>query len=92
MRSKRIRPMARERQLSFGEALELMRIDGHRLMLMHSNKRHRDDAAPEGKAYYVVPGGYITARDAKKIIARDDVMSCEDGLFPGMTQTWRMGA
>ena len=59
-------------------------------MLMHSNKQRPGD--PVGKAYYLVPGGYVNPRDAEKIIARDDVLPNEDGLFPGCSQSWKMGA
>jgi hypothetical protein len=89
MRAKRVRPLSNEKHLDLRDALELMHIDGHRLMLMHCNAGKPGD--PTGKAYYIVPGGYINATDAKKIIARDDVRPNEDGLFPGCTQTWRMG-
>lgn len=67
------------------KALELMRIDGHRLMLMHTN------GSPDGHAYYIVPGGYIEPETAKKIMARDDVMAQDDGLFPGHAQSWKLG-
>lgn len=86
----KVRAMRGERVLRLGDALELMRIDGHTLMLMHCNKAKA--GAPVGKAYYVVPGGYIDAADAQKIIARDDVRPNEDGLFPGCSQSWKMGA
>lgn len=81
--------MPNEKTLNLRDALELMRVDGHALMLMHAN--HSKPGDPSGLAYYIVPGGYINATDAKKIIARDDVRPNEDGLFPGCTQTWRMG-
>jgi hypothetical protein len=89
MRQKRIRPLSDGKVLRLDEALELMRIDGHALMLMHAN--HTKPGDPSGRAYYIVPGGYINATDAMKIIRRPDVRPNEDGLFPGCTQTWRMG-
>ena len=89
MRAKRVRQLPNEKSLRLDDALELMRIDGHALMLMHCNKARSGD--PEGWAYYVVPGGHVSATNAQKIIARDDVRPNEDGLFPGCTQTWRMG-
>lgn len=89
MRAKRIRPLGKEARLDLRDALELMRVDGHRLMLMHSNNAKPGD--PVGRAYYVVPGGYVNASDAQKIIARDDVRPFDEGLFPGCTQSWRMG-
>ena len=81
--------MATEKVLRLDDALELMRVDGHRLMLMHSNKAKPGD--PTGRAYYLVPGGYVNATDARKIIARPDVIPQDDGLFPGHPQTWKMG-
>ena len=66
-------------------ATDLMRKDGTRLILMYTPK------SPEGKAYYVVPGGYIEPTDALKIIARPDVRARDDGLFPNCTQSWRLG-
>ena len=67
------------------KALELMRVDGHRLMSMHTTD------SPNGKAFYVVPGGYVEPDTAQKIIARPDVIPQDDGLFPGHPQTWKMG-
>jgi hypothetical protein len=54
-------------------------------MLMHNPK------SVDGKTYYVVPGGYVEPSDAEKIIARPDVHPYDDGLFPGCTQSWRLG-
>jgi hypothetical protein len=71
--------------LGLKRATELMRQEGHRLMLMHTNQ------SSNGVAYYVVPGGYIEPDDAKKIIERPDVQPYDDGLFPGCTQSWKMG-
>lgn len=89
MKTKRIRPLPNEKTLCLRDALELMRVEGHRLMLMHTNKAKPGD--PAGKAYYLVPGGYVNATDTQKIIRRDDVRPNEDGLFPGCSQSWRMG-
>jgi hypothetical protein len=66
-------------------ALDLMRKPGHRLMLMHTA------GSPEGRAYYIVPGGYVEPDTAKKIIERPDVQPNKDGLFPGINQTWQLG-
>lgn len=68
------------------KAVDMLRLPGRRLMLMHSN------SIPSGKAYYIVPGGYIDPADAEKIIARDDVIPGDDGMFPGVHQTWRIGS
>lgn len=53
-------------------------------MLMHIN----DNGG--GKAYFIVPGGAVTYEIAEKLIARPDVMACQDGLFPGCDQTWQI--
>jgi hypothetical protein len=63
-------------------ALELLRRSDHRIVLMHT---------PEGQAYYVVPGGRISSRDAVKIIGRPDVHAFDDGLFPNAPQSWKLG-
>lgn len=67
------------------KALELMRIQGHRLMLMHTT------GSENGHAYYVVPGGYVEPDTARKIMERPDVQPQDDGLFPGHPQSWVLG-
>jgi len=54
---------------------------GSRLMVMH---------APEGKHFYIVPGGRVEHDTAQKIIQREDVIEFDDGLFPGVPQSWRI--
>lgn len=54
-------------------------------------KMHAPDM-PNGYGYFVVPGGYVTNTEAKSIQDRPDVWQGKDGLFPGFSQTWRMGA
>lgn len=68
--------------LGIKRAVELMRLPDHRLMLMHT---------PAGLFYFVVPGGPIERSDAEKIITRPDVHAFDDGLFPGSTQSWKIG-
>lgn len=47
---------------------------------------------PDGSlGWYLVPGREITHEVAQKLIARPDVMPNKDALFPGMSQTYRMG-
>lgn len=70
--------------LGLNRALDLLRQPGHRLIVMHSA------FSPDGRAYYVVPGGYVEPPDAAKIIARPDVVPFDDGLFPGCPQSWKM--
>jgi MOSC domain-containing protein YiiM len=71
-----------EQFLPLAQALKLLRTPDHRLMLMHTRT---------GTAYYVVPGGRVSKEDALKIIQRPDVQPFDDGLFPGCSQTWRLG-
>jgi hypothetical protein len=55
---------------------------GASLMQMHT---------PSGKRWFTVPGREVEEEIAKKVIADGDVVSCHDGLFPGIPQTWRIG-
>jgi hypothetical protein len=71
------------KELSLRKALEALGKPGARLMLMSTN------ASPEGRVYFVVPGGYVTPETAKAIISRPDVISSQDGLFPGHSQTYQ---
>lgn len=73
------------KSLGLKRALVLMAQPGHRLMKMCQPK------LPEGYAFYVVPGGYIEPSDAHKIIERPDVFVYDDGIFPGIPQSWRLG-
>jgi hypothetical protein len=44
-----------------------------------------------GKEWFILPsGGRVAPRDAEKILARPDICAMEDGLFPGLSQTWHM--
>jgi hypothetical protein len=70
--------------MNLDAALNRMR-QGARLMKMSTVK------APNGTAFYVVPGGPVDPVDAAKIIERPDVHVFDDGLFPGIPQSWRMG-
>jgi hypothetical protein len=51
------------------------------LMQMHTS------AGPE---WFVVPGGRVRSDDAAKIIARPDVVPHDNGLFPGIEQSWKL--
>ena len=76
-------PTVRERNecLRLKAAELLMHRPGTYLMLMHTN---------EGAAYFVVPGGRVRCDDAAKIIARPDVVPWDNGLFPGIHQSWKL--
>jgi hypothetical protein len=56
--------------------------DGAKLMQMHS---------PNGKRWYVVPGREVDEEIAKRVIAEPDVFPSNDGLFPGISQTYSIG-
>ena len=43
-----------------------------------------------GAEYFVVPGGRVRSDDAAKIIARPDVTPHDNGLFPGIEQSWKL--
>lgn len=66
------------------KALDMMRLQGTRLVQMHTT------GSPEGVAHYVIPGGYVEPDVAEKIKTNPQVVAGEDGLFPGHNQTWRM--
>jgi hypothetical protein len=62
------------------QAADLMRA-GSTLMQMHSRN---------GLRWYLVPGGEVTERVAAELLARSDVQPSNDGLFPGISQTFRL--
>ena len=43
-----------------------------------------------GPEWFVVPGGRVRSDDALKIIARPDVVPHDNGLFPGIEQSWKL--
>lgn len=71
------------KSIAYNRAIELMRTEGHRLMLMTTQ------ISPDGKAHFIVPGGYVSPEVAAKIKAHPQVLPQEDGLFPGHSQTWQ---
>lgn len=77
--------MAERKYLTQRKAEDMLRLPGHRLMLMHTN-------GGDGECYYIVPGGPVEREVAEKIIARADAHASSDGLFPGCNQTWRLGS
>jgi hypothetical protein len=61
--------------------------------LMHRDTRLMKTYVSQGTRFSLVPGGgAVRNADAKRIIARRDVISFDDGLFPGNAQTWAIGA
>jgi hypothetical protein len=63
-------------------AADLMR-SGSTLVQMH-------DIAAVHLRWYLVPGGEIPSRIANELLARPDVQPSRDGLFPGISQTFRL--
>jgi hypothetical protein len=61
-------------------AADLMR-EGRSLMQMHSGN---------GVGWYIVPGGEVTEKVATALLERPDVQPNADGLFPGISQTFKM--
>jgi hypothetical protein len=43
-----------------------------------------------GAKYFVVPGGPVSDATARAILARPDIESRDNGLFPGVEQSWRI--
>ncbi len=41
--------------------------------------------------WFLVPGGEIDAAVAEQLKQRPDVRPQADGLFPGISQTWKLG-
>jgi hypothetical protein len=48
--------------------------------------------SPQGRKWYVVPGREVDEEIAKKVIAEPDVFPSDDGLFPGIPQTYKIKA
>jgi hypothetical protein len=70
-----------KRGLTLRRAVSLMHLNS-RLVLMRTNS---------GTAYYVIPGGYVEPAIAEKIKQMPNVVPGKDNLFPGISQTWRIG-
>ena len=70
----------KERTLRETRAMDRMRT-GSRLVHRH---------ARGGRNWFVMPGGAVTDEVATKIRSHPRVVASVDGLFPGLSQTWRM--
>jgi len=44
-----------------------------------------------GLKWFLVPGGEVSEKVAVELIERPDVQPDGDGLFPGISQTFRLG-
>jgi hypothetical protein len=72
----------KNRRLSEKEAFNtLLHVPGSSLKKMYVSGGRRE--------YFVVPGGMVAEKDALAIIARPEIGVFEDGLFPGIPQSWR---
>jgi hypothetical protein len=67
--------------LTFKKAIDAFQVKDARLMLMNTRA---------GQEYFIVPGGKVTPEIAQHIMNRPDVGSCDDGLFPGTPQQWKI--
>lgn len=67
--------------ISFDKAFAALSKPGARMMMMH---------AKGGDAYFVIPGGRVSHKDAIRIMDRANVETFDDGLFPGHEQSWRI--
>ena len=61
-------------------AVELMRAGRRCLVQMHTHR---------GVKWFLVPGGEIRNELAETLLARPDIQPSHDGLFPGISQTYR---
>jgi hypothetical protein len=61
-------------------AVDMMRSGGT-LVQMHCKDCLR---------WYIVPGDEVTERVANELLGRPDVQPSSDGLFPGISQTFRL--
>ncbi len=68
-------------KITLKKAVDRM-MAGARLMRMNNQV---------GTSWYLVPGGEVTEDVARLLTQRPDVVSSEDGLFPGIPQTYRIG-
>ena len=61
-------------------AMELMRDGRRHLAQMHTSC---------GMRWFLIPGGEVTDKVAKALLAHPHIQPSNDGLFPGISQTFR---
>jgi hypothetical protein len=66
--------------VSYNKALDLMRAKGAVLVRMYIH------GSPEGRAFYIVPGGYVEPDVAKKIMEHPQVIAVPMGFSPHTTR------
>lgn len=64
------------------KAVDLMHTGS---LLMKMNK------SGDMTAWYLVPGGEVDQDTAEALQQMKDVIPGNDGLFPGVSQTWKVG-
>jgi hypothetical protein len=75
--------MTKARTKRFQKAMELMRRPGRALIKTHTSNG--------GCAHYIAPGGgYVEPEVAEQIKNHPLVTASEDGMWPGLSQTWRI--
>ena len=74
--------MTKARTKRFQKAMELMRRPGRALIKTHTSNG--------GCSHYIAPGGYIEPEVAEQIKKHPLVRAGEDGMWPGLSQTWRI--
>ena len=66
----------------FDKAMALMRLPDTRLIKTNN---------PDGSCVYdIVPGGRVDSDVAEKIKGHPQTTPCNDGLWPGLSQTWHV--
>jgi hypothetical protein len=68
------------RKLTERGAVDLMRDGRRHLVQMHT---------VGGKKWFLVPGGEVKGEIAQALLARPDIQPSNDGLFPGISQTYK---
>lgn len=67
--------------MKFRKAFDLMSTGS---LLMQMNK------TGDAKAWYLIPGGEIDDVVAQDLLKLPNIKPNNDGLFPGISQTWKM--
>ena len=67
------------KHLHYHDAVALLRTPGRKLTVTH---------VKSGPEYYVTPGGPVTLVTAKRLLER--CREIDPGLFPGLSQAWKL--
>jgi hypothetical protein len=74
--------MTKARTKRYQKAMDLMHRPGACLIKTHTSNG--------GCSHYIAPGGYIEPEVAEQIKKHPLVRAGEDGMWPGLSQTWRI--